>query len=223
MTHDHDGLFRHRRPFSNQPPGERAVVDEEKDREFTEYWREQLLGHRSKVQEHEANRGNDSESNGSTVLWNRIRLSDRSYTAEAAAAIASFLTEPFEGGRPVDIITSRNTEEGLQLLQTICDAFADVELVDVDLSDNAIGEQGIGPCKIVLGKKSLERLALCNNGLSQEREFARILEKSTKLMDIRFSSTRAGNAGSDIIASALDLQFCYVRFVGQCLHQESLL
>ncbi|KAL7552509.1 hypothetical protein ACHAWF_015758 [Thalassiosira exigua] len=234
------------------PPGARAVVDKEKAREFTEYWREQLLGHRQKVQEHEANGGNDGESNGSTVLCDRIRLSDRSYTAEAAAAIASFLTEPFEGGLPLsrgiveadlsDIIASRKTEEGLQVLQTICHAFADAELVDVDLSDNAIGEQGIGPCKTVLGKKSLERLALCNNGLSQEtmaqvadiltcdedgtgciagnltkihfynnmsgeggcREFARILEKSTKLIDIRFSSTRAGKAGSDIVASALD-------------------
>lgn len=36
------------------------------------------------------------------------------------------------------------------------------------------------------------------------KEFARILEKCTKLVDLRFSGTRAGKAGSDIVASALD-------------------
>ena len=92
--------------------------------------------------------------------------------------IASFLTEPFDGGAPLDrgiveadladMIAGRMTEEGLQVLQTICDAFAESNLVDVDLSDNAIGEQGIGACKTALDKKSLQRLALCNNGLSQE-------------------------------------------------------
>lgn len=35
-------------------------------------------------------------------------------------------------------------------------------------------------------------------------EFARILAKCTQLEDLRFSSTRAGSKGSDIIASALD-------------------
>eukprot|EP00984_Skeletonema_dohrnii_P036102 scaffold36685_cov294-Skeletonema_dohrnii-CCMP3373.AAC.1 len=65
--------------------------------------------------------------------------------------------EPFMGGRSIasgilyaeldDIIAGRMTEMGLHVLQTICDAFADAELVDVNLSDNAIGQQGIGACK----------------------------------------------------------------------------
>jgi len=45
------------------------------------------------------------------------------------------------------------------------------------------------------------------NNMSGEggcKQFARILEKSSNLTDIRFSSTRAGRAGSDIVASALD-------------------
>jgi hypothetical protein len=68
-----------------------------------------------------------------------------------------------------DIIAGRKTtEESLQVLKTFCDSFAESNLVDVNLSDNGIGEQGIGACKIVLNKKSLERLALCNNGLSLE-------------------------------------------------------
>jgi Ran GTPase-activating protein 1 len=150
------------------PPGQREIVDEEKAKAFIKIWTEQLLDHRDKVQ----------AGNGD-VLCDRIRLSDKSYTAEAARVIAEFLTGPFEGtNAPLargiveadlsDIIAGRLTEEGLQVLRIICDAFVDSVLVDVNLSDNAIGQQGIGACKSALSKKSLEKLSLCNNGLSQE-------------------------------------------------------
>lgn len=155
-------------PIKLETSGPRGVVDEDQAKDITKSWTEQLLAHRQEL-------GDDGVS---AILCDRIRLSDKAYTAEAAAVIASFLTESFEGGMPIahgiveadlsDIIASRKTEEGLQVLQTVCDAFAESKLVDVDLSDNAIGEQGIGACKTVLRKKSLERLALCNNGLSQE-------------------------------------------------------
>lgn len=230
-------------PLKLEPTGPREVVDEEKAILFTKKWAEQLLDQRQQLK-------SAGEKGG--VLCDRIRLSDKTYTAEAAAVVASFLKQPFDGGQSIasgiveadlsDMIASRRTEEGLAVLQTICDAFADSNLVDVDLSDNAIGEQGIGACNTVLTKRSLERLALCNNGLSQEtmaqvadiltkdedgtgciasnmtkihfynnmsgeggcKEMARVIEKSTRLVDLRFSSTRAGKAGSDIIASALD-------------------
>lgn len=92
--------------------------------------------------------------------------------------IATFLKEPFVDGMPPiahgiveadlsDIIASRLTEEGLQVLETMCSAFAESKLVDLNLSENAIGEQGIGACKTALSRPTLERLALCNNGLSQ--------------------------------------------------------
>ena len=181
------------------------------------------------------------------VLCDQICLSGESFSDEAADVIAAFLNEPaFMDGPSVasgivcaqlaDMIAGRSTDVGLNVLRTICDAFADSELVDVDLSDNAIGQQGIWACKTVLSKPSLTKLTLCNNGLSEDtmkvvadilirsgcvanltkvhfynnmsgeegcKEFARILEKSSKLIDIRFSSTRAGKAGSEIVAQAL--------------------
>lgn len=262
-------------PIKLEPPGERGFVEEGDAKEMVSLWTQQLLDHRKIVQ---AANGGDGDG---AILCDRIRLSDKSYTAEAARVIASFLKEPFEGtSAPLvrgiveadlsDIIAGRMTEEGLQVLQTVCGAFADSELVDVNLSDNAIGEQGIGACKTALNKKSLERLALCNNGLSQEtmaqvadiltndedgtgciasnmtkihfynnmsgeggaKEFARILERCTKLEDIRFSSTRAGKAGSDIVASAFDaslseghnpnlvkLDFCDNNFANKASHE----
>ncbi len=181
-------------------------------------------------------------------MCDQICLSDKSLSAEAAETIAAFLNEPaFMDGPSVasgilcaqlaDMIAGRPTDVGLNVLQTICDAFADAELVDVDLSDNAIGQQGIWACKTVLSKPSLTKLALGNNGLSEDtmkevadtlirsgcvanltkvhfydnmsgeegcKEFARILAESPKLTDLRFSGCRPGQAGSDIVASALD-------------------
>ena len=178
-------------PITLEPPGPREVVDEDKAKEFVKLWTEQLLQHQAANSVTDENNNNDDDGttkNNNIILCQRIRLSDKSYTAEAAAVIATFLTEPFVGsGVPLvhdivevdlsDSIAGRMTEEGLQVLKTICDAFVESRLVDVNLSDNAIGQQGIGACRTALSKKSLERLALCNNGLSREtmRQVADIL------------------------------------------------
>ena len=150
---------------------EREVVDEIKAQAFINHWTDQLRKHKATIPPEET-------TSEEVVLCDRIQLTGKSYIAEAAKIIATFLTDPFEGGPPIargivearldDIIASRLTEEGLEVLQTVCDAFAGSNLVGVDLSDNAIGEQGIGACTTVLSKKTLERLALCNNGLSME-------------------------------------------------------
>ena len=236
-------------PIKLEPPGQREVVTAERAADFITHWTQQLLDQRAKVS---AALGDDAEAVANAVLCDRISLTDKSYTPEAAEIIANFLRDSFEGGLPIafgiveanlaDMIASQLTAQGLKVLQTICDAFADSELVDVDLSDNAVGEQGCKYCKTVLNKSSLKRLSMCNMGLAQEtmkdiadiltndeygngciaenltkihfynnmsgpggcREFARILEKSSNLTDIRFSSTRARPEGSDILASALD-------------------
>jgi Ran GTPase-activating protein 1 len=242
-------------PLKLEVPGEREFVEANRAREFVALWTEQLTAHRQEVQAILSDDNNDASAEAdlaNVVLCDRIRLSDKSFSDEAAEIIAAFLKEPFMGGRSIasgilyaeldDIIAGRMTEMGLHVLQTICDAFVDAKLVDVNLSDNAIGQQGIGACQTVLSMPSLERLALCNNGLSEAtmaevadiltkdesgtgciaanltkihfynnmsgeggcKQFARILEKSSKFTDIRFSSTRAGKTGSDIVASALD-------------------
>ena len=158
-------------PIKLEPPGEeRDFIDEAKAREYVRLWTEQLLAHRQSVEE----AGGGENGNG-TTLCDRISLSDKSYTSEAAEVVASFLREPFEGGPSIargiaeadisDCIAGRMTEEGMQVLKTFCDAFAESRLVDVNLSDNAIGEQAIGACRTVLTKKTLQRLALCRVSL----------------------------------------------------------
>ena len=166
------------------------MVDYDKAVDIVKLWTEQLLGHLAKVRatndDTTGNHGNVTHP--SLILCDRINLSGKSYTADGAQVIASFLTKPLFNDVPplargiveadlTDMIASRMTEEGLIVLRTLCDAFADSSnLVDVDLSENAIGEQAIGACQTVLTKKSLERLCLNNAGLA--------FETMTKLADI---------------------------------------
>lgn len=110
-----------------------------------------------------------------------ISLRGKTYTPEAAKIIAEFLTSS-EGGQPSvasgikialidDIIASQHETDALEVLQTISDAFKDSRLVEVDLSDNAMGTKGVDACKSVLSgptvSETLQRLRLCNNGLSK--------------------------------------------------------
>ena len=158
-------------------------VDRKRAEEFVNLWTEQLREHRAKIQAAAASNSNGDTASSSIshpwILCDRIRLSDKSYTIEAAQVIASFLTEPlFHDYPPLahgiteadlsDIIAGRLTAEGILVLRLICSAFANSNLIEVDLSENAIGEQAIGACETVVTLKSLERLSLCNNGFSGE-------------------------------------------------------
>lgn len=150
-------------------PGPREVVTEERANEIISHWKSELAAAKK-----------DSDS---PVVCDRVVLNNKSYTAQAATAISTFLTEEGTSDdiyqQPLastvkyvdlsDIIASRMEEEGLQVLQTICDAFLNSKLEEVDLSDNAMGSKGVTACASVLTgqSSSLERLMLCNNGLSE--------------------------------------------------------
>eukprot|EP00565_Helicotheca_tamesis_P008513 CAMPEP_0185725720 /NCGR_PEP_ID=MMETSP1171-20130828/1910_1 /TAXON_ID=374046 /ORGANISM="Helicotheca tamensis, Strain CCMP826" /LENGTH=505 /DNA_ID=CAMNT_0028393913 /DNA_START=44 /DNA_END=1561 /DNA_ORIENTATION=+ len=208
-------------PISLTPPGEREVVEEAKAEEFTRLWKEQLEEQKKKVL---AATGK-TELDESVVLCDKISLTNKSYTAGAAVHIASFLTAT-DGTNPSiaskitvadlsDIIASRMEDEGLQVLQTICDAFAHSSLIEVDLSDNAMGSKGIKACRAVLSGQagSLERLSLCNNGLSgtSMQEVADILTDGgeddeivcERLKKIHFFNNMSGDVGCVAFARIL--------------------
>eukprot|EP00592_Proboscia_alata_P003522 CAMPEP_0194373076 /NCGR_PEP_ID=MMETSP0174-20130528/21500_1 /TAXON_ID=216777 /ORGANISM="Proboscia alata, Strain PI-D3" /LENGTH=481 /DNA_ID=CAMNT_0039151953 /DNA_START=54 /DNA_END=1499 /DNA_ORIENTATION=- len=144
-------------------PGPREVVSEERAVEIVIEWKAQIKS--------------ASSSSVETVV-----LTNKSYTAEAASVIATFLTEKLSDldGKSVadgvkvadlsDMIASRMEKEGLQVLTTICNAFEGSNLDEVDLSDNAMGSKGISACSSVLQGQtsSLKRLSMCNNGLSAD-------------------------------------------------------
>lgn len=237
-------------PITLCPSGPREVIDEAKAHAMVESWRSQLKVHQSKI-------ANDADNDAAEpVLCDSLNLSDKSYTAASARVIADFITssdETFPTSIATtlkyvdlhDVIASQEETVGLEVLQTFSEMLSTSKLIDVDLSDNAMGSKGVTACATILGGApvihSLERLSLCNNGLSrytmdevadlltQENDgiciasnltklhffnnmsgnegcvaFERILSKcSDKLVDVRFSGTRAGSEGSKHITNVL--------------------
>uniref|UniRef100_A0A7S2UT21 Uncharacterized protein n=2 Tax=Attheya septentrionalis TaxID=420275 RepID=A0A7S2UT21_9STRA len=199
-----------------KPSGEREVVEEAKALEFVAEWTQQLESH---ALLHSPDFGD--------VQTIELVLSDKSYTAEAAKCIAAFL-EPL-APRIVradlsDIIASRMEEEGLQVLETICNSLREANLLEVNLSDNAMGNKGILACAAVLGGQahSLEALSMCNNGLSEHsmEQIADILTTpilddddettnngrpcmATRLTKLHFYNNMSGNGGCNAFARIL--------------------
>ena len=182
------------------PSGGREVVDEKRASEIVEEWDVVLSG-------------------SPKYKVDKIVLSNKSYTAGAAVIIGDFISKRLAADVEVailsDIIASRMEEEGLQVLQIISDSFKKSNLIEVDLSDNAMGSKGIKACSSVLGgqSSSLQRLSLCNNGLSEAsmEEVADILTSSDQdedficenLTKIHFFNNMSGDKGCEAFARIL--------------------
>ena len=87
-----------------------------------------------------------------------IRLSNKSFSVDAAEVIAQHLRQFSKVivADLSDIIAGRPEEEALKTLKIVCDSLAAVNLVELNLSDNALGSKGIYACMTVLTKKSIE-------------------------------------------------------------------
>lgn len=100
-----------------------------------------------------------------------LKLSDKSFSESAARVIAASLREKCKSVTVADlsdIIAGKSEEEALEVLRIICDSLAECALVELNLSDNALGRPGILACQSVLCGKSLQKLYVCNDGLSAE-------------------------------------------------------
>ncbi len=154
-------------PLTLIPDGNREVVTKERAIEIVNQWTTTLQSIIA------------ANDNTTTPLVHKINLSDKSYTIDAAKHIASFLTSSSTFNPPLaqhiqvahlnDTIAGRMEDEGLQVLKTLSDIFIHShDLIEVDLSDNALGSKGVSQCMSVLGEnRKLQRLSLCNNGLSK--------------------------------------------------------
>lgn len=67
-----------------------------------------------------------------------------------------------------DIIAGRPKEVGLEVLAAVCGGVRDREgLTLVDVSENAMGPDGVDACRPAIeGKEQLRALLMCNDGLS---------------------------------------------------------
>lgn len=101
----------------------------------------------------------------------RVDISCLSWTQEAFEVVQPF----FEKIAPhvkyaafADIIAGLMTEEGLAVTESLARTFAKAPLIDIDLSDNAMGPRGLIRVESMIANAPLQRLYLSNCGLSSE-------------------------------------------------------
>mmetsp|Transcript_8730 Transcript_8730/g.14531 ORF Transcript_8730/g.14531 Transcript_8730/m.14531 type:complete len:444 (+) Transcript_8730:31-1362(+) len=141
-----------------------------------------------------------------------ICLSNKSFDNGAATKFAAYLSE-LENVTIADIsdiIAGRPEDEALRTLNIICSSLKDFPLVEVNLSDNALGAKGVTECVDVLLGSALKRLYVCNNGLSAEAAelLAKILLRQTEnatgtcpaLQVLHFYNNMAGDGGAKALA-----------------------
>lgn len=163
----------------------------------------------------------------------RVKLSNKSYTLEAALVMAEKLAT-LDKVRCVDIsdvIAGRPEAEALKVLEALSKPFKDLELDAVDVSDNALGQKGLDSL-LSLFTNPLLSLRVCNNGMSAAATahlvslvdasrletfhffnnmsgddgalaVAQLVASAPCLTDLRFSGTRAQRAGSLAVTRAL--------------------
>lgn len=99
-----------------------------------------------------------------------VRLSNKSFSPDAATVIADRL-RTFKNVQVADIsdiIAGRPEEEANRTLQIISEGFDGSNLVEVNVSDNALGCRGINACRNLFIGKKIERIYVCNDGLASE-------------------------------------------------------
>jgi large subunit ribosomal protein L31/Ran GTPase-activating protein 1 len=108
-----------------------------------------------------------------TAVVESIKLSGKSLTVPAAHVVAQLIKALPRGLKYADvsdIIASQPTEDALQTLRIIADALCEhaQQLVSLDLSDNAVGQNGVKAVKSLLRlvRHTVKELLFNNDGMS---------------------------------------------------------
>ncbi len=105
------------------------------------------------------------------VDYEKIILSTWAFSVEAAEIVAATISRlgGLKSAILADIIAGRPEAEGLRVYEVLGSALKDRDLVEIDLSDNAVGPKGVRACSELLSSQaSLEKLYFCNCGISAE-------------------------------------------------------
>lgn len=101
----------------------------------------------------------------------KVDISCLSWCKEAFDIIKPFLetiAKDVKYAAFADIIAGLMTDEGLAVTEGVAEIFAKSPLMDIDLSDNAMGPRGLSRVESMIIKAPLQRLYLGNCGLSRE-------------------------------------------------------
>lgn len=104
------------------------------------------------------------------------------------------------------MIAGRPEEEALEVLTSLCNSINGQQLVELNLSDNALGEKGVRACAGVVGNQSvLERLYFCNNGISETAAGViadmLLFRTPTVLTTFHFYNNMSGSGGGVALVS----------------------
>lgn len=164
-----------------------------------------------------------------------IKLSNKSFSSEAALCISKQLLtfKNIEIADISDIIAGRAEEDALLTLKTICESILGNKLIELNVSDNALGSKGVTACKSLFTCKSLKRLYACNNGLSADAcvLVSELLLESgcPKLTALHFYNNMSGDGGATAIAGGSTgnmIAFCsmishFLKTISRAMFQEA--
>ena len=153
-------------------------------------------------------------SNGQALR--KIKLSNKSYGAKAAKAIAEKLAS-LRGVKDVDVsdvIAGRPEAEALEVLETLALALAKASgygdakrsrVTALDVSDNALGQKGLDALlPLFMGAAPLVHLKTCNNGMSSAaaHQLKDVLTSKgvTSLESFHYFNNMSGDDGAKAIA-----------------------
>jgi len=202
-------------------------------------WKSDIASHKDRIM-----RCLDGEQDWmSTVFCNKIDLSQHYYTSDSIRVIADFLISSeyriFLASQ-ISILDlsgiipcSSDDDEGQRVLEIFSNTFKDMTIVDLDLSNNAIGCNNINACLAILRgqSNSLKRLRLSNSSLNESAmdEVANFLTKCDgsgsiceRLTMLDLSNNMCGDRGcyafrkilNECTSNLIDL-----RFSGTCASQ----
>jgi Ran GTPase-activating protein 1 len=144
----------------------------------------------------------------------KICFSTKSFGDDAAEIAASAIVKMtnLKVADLSDFIAGRETSIGLRVLNKVSTALAATQLVELDLSENALGPRGVESCRPLLASKdTLESLSFCNDGLSAEAMeiIQRLLlfrgtDNPTRLKTLRFHNNMSGSGGAVAISKVLE-------------------
>eukprot|EP01091_Cochliopodium_minus_P011274 TRINITY_DN3150_c0_g1_i1.p1 TRINITY_DN3150_c0_g1~~TRINITY_DN3150_c0_g1_i1.p1 ORF type:complete len:403 (-),score=167.68 TRINITY_DN3150_c0_g1_i1:96-1304(-) len=144
--------------------------------------------------------------------WEKIKLSGKSFDLESAIYTSELLPSltNLKSVDISDIIAGKPKDEANKILKVICDSLQDNNnIVDVDISDNALGEKGIESCESLLSKtETIETLILNNDGLSPAaakrlKEIMLKGEKKINLKKLHFFNNLLKDGGAEEISEII--------------------
>jgi Ran GTPase-activating protein 1 len=149
-------------------------------------------------------------TSGGTVDYQRIIMSTWALSADSAAVLAEAMLKmpALESVVMADIIAGRPEAEGLAVYHALGKALNEIQLKELDLSDNAVGPKGVEACRSFLAaQRTLERLYFCNCGISAEaaRSIADIVlgTTPTSFRLVHFHNNMSGSGGAIAIADII--------------------